>query len=146
LSDADIPCFEEGAVPECGFEFMFWQEADATDSFQKGCVDFGSGQADGEIVQFLDRKFLSIDGEIEGCTVRVSGVIDRLEGEDDIVGREGVPIGPKNSRAEMKCESFIVGGDVPAGGEAGFDLLGYGVVADERIEKEADESAGGGVF
>jgi hypothetical protein len=125
---------------------MFWQEADATDSFQKGCVDFGSGQAYGEIVQFLDRKFLSIDGKIEGCTVRVSGVIDRLGGKDDVVGREGVPIGPKNSGAKVKSEGFIVWGDVPAGSEAWFDLLSHSVVADERIEKEADESAGGSVL
>ena len=125
---------------------MFWQEADAADSFQKGCVDFGSGQADGEIVQFFDLKFLSIDGEIKGRTVWIAGVVDRLEGEDDVVSREGVAIGPKNSRAEVKGESFIVGGDVPASGEAGFDLLGHSVVTDEGIEKEADEPAGGGVL
>jgi hypothetical protein len=69
-----------------------------------------------------------------------------LEGEDDVVGREGVAIGPKNSGAEVKSEGFIVGGDFPVGGEAGFDFLGDGVVSNEGIEKEADESAGGGVL
>ena len=55
-------------------------------------------------------------------------------------------IGPKNSGAEVEGESFIVGGDVPAGREAGFDFLGDGIVMNEGIEKETDESAGGGIL
>ena len=69
-----------------------------------------------------------------------------MKGENDVIGGEGVSVGPKNSGAKVKGESFIVGRDFPSRGEARLDLLGDGVVVDEGIEKKADESAGGGVF
>jgi hypothetical protein len=125
---------------------MLWQETDAADSFQKGCVDFGSGQTDGEIVDFLDRKFLSIHGKIKGRTIWEAWVIDRLKCEDHIISGKGVTIGPENARAEVKGERFIIGGDVPACCEARFDFLGHGVVTDKGVKKEADESAGGGIL
>jgi len=90
---------------------MLWQEPDAANSFQKGRVDFGSGQADGEIVDFLDRKFLSIDGEIKGRTIWEAWVVDRLKGEDHIISGKGVAIGPANTFAEVKGEGFVVRGD-----------------------------------
>ena len=95
---------------------MLWQEPDAANSFQKGRVDFGSGQADGEIVDFLDRKFLSIDGEIKGRTIWEAWVVDRLKGEDHIISGKGVAIGPANAFAEVKGEGFVVRGDFPACG------------------------------
>ena len=95
---------------------MLWQEPDAANSFQKGRVDFGSGQADGEIVDFLDRKFLSINGEIKGRTVWEAWVIDRLKGEDHIISGKGVTIRPANAFADVKSEGFVVGGNFPACG------------------------------
>jgi len=46
----------------------------------------------------------------------------------------------------VEGEGFVVGGDIPAEGEARFHFLGDGVIADERIQEEADESAGGCIF
>ena len=55
-------------------------------------------------------------------------------------------IGPANPWAEVKGEGFMIGGNFPSGREAGFYLLRDSVIANERVEKKADESAGGGVF
>jgi hypothetical protein len=84
---------------------------------------------------------LAIDGEIECCAVGEARIIDGLKGEEDVIGREWVAVGPENARAQVKGEGSIIGGDVPASGESGFDFLGDGVVVDEGIEKESDEAA-----
>ena len=46
----------------------------------------------------------------------------------------------------MEGEGFVVGGDLPAEGKAGFHLLGDGVVADKGIQKKANESSRGGIL
>ena len=84
---------------------------------------------------------MAIDGEIECCSVGEAGIVDGLKGEEDIIGREGVPVGPENARAQVKGEGSIIGGNVPARGESGFNFLGDSVVVDEGIEKEPDEAA-----
>ena len=84
---------------------------------------------------------MAIDGEIEGGAVGEAGIIDGLKGEEDVIGRKGVAVRPKNARAQVKGEGAIIGGNVPASGESGFDFLGDGVVVDEGIEKESDEAA-----
>ena len=48
--------------------------------------------------------------------------------------------------AELTVHRRQTLGEVKAGGEAGLDFLGDGVVAGEGVEKEADEAARGGVF
>jgi hypothetical protein len=40
----------------------------------------------------------------------------------------------------------MIGRDFPSGSEAGFYLLGDSVITNERVKKEANESARGGVF
>ena len=40
----------------------------------------------------------------------------------------------------------MIGGNFPSGREAGFYLLRDSVIANERVEKKADESAGGSIF
>jgi hypothetical protein len=84
---------------------------------------------------------LAIHGEIEGGAVRETGIVDGLKSEEDVIGREGVTVGPENARAQVKGEGAIIGGNVPARGESGFDFLGDGVVVDEGVEKESDEAA-----
>jgi hypothetical protein len=69
-----------------------------------------------------------------------------LKGKDHVVGREGVSIGPANAWPEVKGEGFMIGCDFPFRGEAGLYLLGDSVITNERIEKEANESARGGIF
>lgn len=84
---------------------------------------------------------MAIDGEIKSGAVGEAGIVDGLKGKDDVICREGVAVGPENARAQVKGEGSIIGGDVPARGESGFDFLGDGVVVDEGIEKESDEAA-----
>ena len=69
-----------------------------------------------------------------------------MKSEDDVVRREGLSVGPTDPRTEMEGEGFVVWGDIPTKGKTGFHLLSDGVVADKGIQKEADESTGGGVF
>ena len=64
-----------------------------------------------------------------------------MKGEEDVIGRKGVAVRPKNARAQVKGEGAIIGGNVPASGESGFDFLGDGVVVDKGVEKESDETA-----
>ena len=146
LGHADIPGFEEGAVPKGGFELVFRKDADSTDVFEERGKDLRAGQADGEIVHFLDLELLSVDGEVKGRAVGKTGIVDGLKREDHVIGGKGLSIGPTDTRTDMEGEGAVVGSDLPAGGKPGFDFLGDGVVSYERIEKEADESSRGGIF
>ncbi len=93
---------------------------------------------DGQVVDLLDRL-----DEGPDVAVRDDRVLAQLDGVDDVIGREGLAVGPGDALAELDGV-LVVGGPLPALGEPGDVLVGHGVVVEERLVDEAERAHGVG--
>jgi hypothetical protein len=51
------------------------------------------------------------------------GIPESIEGEDDIIGSERAAVGEAHSFAEVNGIGAAIRSDLPAGGQAGFELI-----------------------
>ena len=112
-------------------------------------VGVGGGDADlGEVGELALVEGLGVLDDVE--KVGVVGGEGRgehaLPGSEEIAGSDGVAVGPLGVGAKVERIGEVVGGELPAGGDAGDGCEGFGVFADEALEEGREDGVvvGGG--
>ena len=113
---------------------------------QGQCVDRLEFELDGEIIRGSD----AIDVVVQegGCgptPIRASLVLQQVEGVDDILGGEGLPIRPFDTLADLEGQQGIVCVPGIIGGQPGHQFAGGFVVDHHRLidGRERSNRAGG---
>jgi len=106
---------------------------------QEGCEDLLSMEDDGVVVRGIRARDVVKPGRGGGI---VLGIHDLLVGEDDVLGRERLAVGPPHAVAQVEGVRQFIAGDAPACGQVGSEVP-LRVRPDEQIEDGRREIAGG---
>jgi len=119
------------------FEDVLGNDVPALD--QRRGEGLGEVGLDGIVVDLAPDDGRAIDFEVfDGVGTHV-GVGVYLSAEDDIVGGDGLTVGPLRALAQVEDDGQAVILDLPALGKVAFGLEGVGVVTGERGKEEVDD-------
>ncbi|MNK47757.1 hypothetical protein D3C87_665750 [compost metagenome] len=123
---------------------MLGKDGHAANQPQKGLEGLGRGDLDGPVVDLLHGGKLAVDLDgVAGIGRDLVVGNDVVEGEDDVVGGQGLAVRPLEALAELEGIGLLVLAHRPGRGQGRLDLEGEGMLLDESLEGVGDEAGRG---